>query len=284
MTLAKHHKPLKPGRVVLTPPTATLSTLDRRSNWWHRGDMTGSPATSPSANGPAPGAGPGRTLDGGSGGSGGSLVLAALLLVVLSLVVRTLLLVGFSIRSGSMEPTLHGCAGCSDDRVVVDRFVALTGSIERGDVVVFRDSRGWLTESGSSRAVVNSMRSSLGLSPDSREAYLVKRVIGVGGDRVEGRHGVISVNGVRLVEPYVVGESGSTTDFSVTVPRGQLWVMGDDRDSSADSRAHLSEPRDAFVPATDVVGRVLAVIWPLRHLGTLDRPPTFTQAGLERRH
>lgn len=281
MTLVKHHEPLKPGGAILADATATLSTLDQRSNWWHRGNMTGSPATSPTANGPDPHAGPSATLD---GGSGGSLVLAALLLVVFSLVARTLLLVGFSIRSGSMEPTLHGCAGCSDDRVVVDRFVALTGGIERGDVVVFRDSRGWLTVSGSPRAVVSSMRSSLGLAPDTREAYLVKRVIGVGGDRVEGRHGVVSVNGVRLVEPYVVGESGSTTDFSVTVPRGQLWVMGDDRDSSADSRAHLRDPRGAFVPATAVVGRVLAVIWPLRHLGTLDRPATFTQAGLERRH
>ena len=216
---------------------------------------------------------PGRGLRGVS-----ITVVTGLLLMAL---VKTFLVQGFFIPSGSMEPTLHGCSGCADDRVLVDRLSARTGSIERGDVVVFRDSQGWTRSPGAPPGALHRWLSFVGLAPDDPGPHLVKRVIGVGGDHVQVRDGVLYVNGVRLVEPYVVGESSSTSDFDVTVPRGSLWVMGDDRDSSADSRAHLHDPGGGFVPTSDVVGRVFAIVWPLERGGALSRPATFDQPSLD---
>lgn len=205
---------------------------------------------------------------------------AALAVFVLA---HAFLVQGFFIPTGSMEPTLHGCLACDGDRVLVSRLAARTGGIERGDVVVFRDTQGWVSHPPDNAGAVVEWLELAGFAPDEPGENLVKRVIGVGGDRVEARSGVLYVNGVRLHEPYLrPGASASATDFSVTVPAGHLWVMGDNRNDSADSRSHLQDPGGGFVPEADVVGKAFAIVWPLQRSGTIDSPPTFDQAALDR--
>ena len=188
----------------------------------------------------------------------------------------------FSIPSGSMEDTL-----AVGDRVLVNRVVYHLRGIERGDVVVFdgADSfvpaadvpqrnpvTGALTWAGQSIGII---------PPDSTD--FIKRVIGVGGDRVtccdaEGR---ITVNGTPLDEAAYLypGDAPSQQEFDVVVPEGMLWVMGDHRSNSADSRAHLGDPGGGFVPEAKVVGRAMAVLWPLTRLQSVPIPDTFADVA-----
>ena len=206
--------------------------------------------------------------------------------ILLSLIVKTFLLQAFFIPSGSMEPTLHGCEGCLGDRVLVNKLTSQMGGVQRGDVVVFRDSNGWLRH-GSQKAqrqnrVVDAL-TFIGLVPSSAENDLVKRVIGVGGDIVEGRDGKVYVNATKLDEPYVFpGDSPSDADFKVTVPANNLWVMGDHRSESGDSRFHQQDPGNGFVPLADVVGRAFVIIWPLNRAASIDRPPSLDKARTTR--
>src|SRR5450631_1591835 len=206
---------------------------------------------------------------------GGILITA----IMVSLVVKTLLVQAFFIPSGSMEPTLHGCDGCLGDRVLVNKQTNHMGGVHRGDVVVFHDPNGWLTQSASTPGLKSRIQDALatiGLAPTTTEDDLIKRVIGIGGDTVEARAGKVFVNGTQLKEPYVFpGNSPSNVNFRVTVPVGQLWVMGDHRSESADSRFHMHDPGMGFVPMRDVVGRAFVIVWPLDRVGSLDRPATF---------
>jgi signal peptidase I len=167
-----------------------------------------------------------------------------------------------------------------DDRILVQKLsYAFGGEPQRGDVVVFDDPGGWLGgEEGSGPAnPVTKALEVFGLFPTG--GHLVKRVVGVGGDHVVccDAEGSVTVNGEPLDEQgYLArGERPSRTEFDKTVPEGYLWVLGDNRSHSADSRAHLGEPGGGFVPAEDVVGKVFAVIWPLGNLDILHRPSTF---------
>jgi signal peptidase I len=191
-----------------------------------------------------------------------------------SLVVKTFLVQAFLIPSGSMEPTLHGCPGCLNDRVLVNKQFSHIGGLHRGDIVVFRDSAGWLAHPFSTSRQESRAQEALafiGLVPSSGRGTLVKRVIGVGGDTIEGRDGLVFVNGTKLEEPYVFpGDHPVEENFKVTVPAGRLWVMGDHRSDSSDSRFHLQDPGKGFVPVKDVVGTTFAIIWPLDRLGPLD--------------
>jgi signal peptidase I len=193
--------------------------------------------------------------------------------ILLSLLVKTLLVQAFFIPSGSMEPTLHGCEGCVGDRVLVNKLTTHLGGVHRGDIVVFQDSQGWLTPASSTPQLQTRVHDALaviGLAPSTGESDLVKRVIGVGGDLVEGRGGKVYVNGTQLKEPYVFpGNSPSKISFRVIVPAGKLWVMGDHRSESADSRFHQHDPGKGFVPVDDVVGRAFVIVWPVERIGSL---------------
>jgi signal peptidase I len=212
------------------------------------------------------------------------LTLAVALLI--SLVIKTFLLQAFLIPSESMEDTL-----LVNDRVLVNKLADKPDEIHRGDVVVFHDPGGWLPlvpdPNGGVRAAIHSALVFVGIAPSTSERDLVKRVIGVGGDRIvccdsEKR---ITVNGVPITEPYLYpGDRAapSLAEFSVRVPPGRLWVMGDHRSESADSRFHLGDPGGGFVPVDNVVGRAFARVWPFGRAGRLTQPVTFRQARLLR--
>jgi signal peptidase I len=178
-----------------------------------------------------------------------------------------------------------------DDRIIVNELVPKLVPIQHGDVVVFRDPGGWLPpryEAPQNWFVtsVDWVLSVVGLSaPDSND-HLIKRVIGLPGDTVEccNEFGQMSVNGVPLDEPYLKLAPGVTkvsgTDFTVTVPPDSLWVMGDNRYDSADSRYNTDKPSKGFVPIENVVGRAFVVSWPIDHWAWLDNYPTVF-AGVE---
>ncbi len=171
---------------------------------------------------------------------------------------KTFLVQAFVIPSGSMEQTIR-----IGDRVLVDKFTPWFGAKpQRGDVVVFHDPGGWLQDEQTAKkqdpVVVKQLKEGLafiGLLPSDNEKDLIKRVIGVGGDHVKccDAQGRVTVNGVPLTEgDYLYpGNAPSSTPFDITRPRGRLWVMGDHRDNSADSRAHQRHaPTAARSPRT----------------------------------
>lgn len=196
--------------------------------------------------------------------------------LAISLLVRTFVAEAFVIPSGSMEPTLQ-----VGDRIAVEKIGDDT--VRRGDVVVFRAPAGWedvgaaVDEADGVVGALRTFGSWIGLpSPD--EDDVVKRVVGVAGDTVssDGGGAPVLVNGVGLDEPYL-DPSGdpSGAPFEVTVPDGMLWVMGDNRGDSADSRAHRGAPDEGFVRVDAVVGRAFAVIWPLGHRDVLEAPDSL---------
>jgi signal peptidase I len=198
--------------------------------------------------------------------------------LVLAVVIKAFFVQAFYIPSGSMNDTL-----VLDDRILVQKVSYWTGEPERGDIVVFSDPGGWLNpdEVRSANSPVARGLEMFGLYPTG--GHLVKRVIGVGGDRVVccDSAGRITVNGVPLHEGsyLAAGEKPSLIRFDVKVPDGYLWVQGDNRSNSADSRVHLGDPGGGFIPADDVVGKVFMVVWPWDHAKTLGRPATFDTVG-----
>ncbi|MFJ3903226.1 signal peptidase I [Streptomyces sp. NPDC090025] len=203
--------------------------------------------------------------------------------LILAFLIKTFLLQPFLIPSGSMQNTLQ-----QDDRVLVDKLTPWFGAEpNRGEVVVFRDPADWLA--GQPEQSPNAFQKFLGvvgLMPPADEKHLIKRVIGIPGDTVEcNGQGPLKVNGKPLAEPYVYpGNTPCSTDqagqFKITVPAGRLWVMGDHRQSSWDSRYHQTDPHAGMVPLSDVVGRAVVVAWPVNHWSTLPVPDTFEQPGL----
>ncbi len=198
--------------------------------------------------------------------------------LLLSLLIKTFLVQAFFIPSPSMENTL-----LVGDRVLVSKLSPGIFELHRGDVVVFKDPGGWLgaeqiVPAGSDEGVGATLRRTLsfvGLLPQDAGEHLIKRVVGVGGDRVVccDPQGRVTVNGVAIDEtPYLVpGVAPSDKKFEVTVPRGYLWVMGDNRPVSADSRLHR-KLNNGMVPAHDVVGKAFVVVWPFERAGGLGVP------------
>ena len=195
------------------------------------------------------------------------LVIVAL---AVSLVIKSFLVQFFYIPSGSMENTLQ-----INDRVAVNKIPFISNSINRGDVVVFRDPSNWLPEPyvDNQNKVIAKIKDGLvlvGVLPNPAKQYLVKRVIGIAGDNVVGKDGVVTINGKKTTEPYIfAGNKASELDFNVTVPEGKICVMGDHRGASADSRYHQDDVNNGFVPESKVTGRVLGIIWPVKNVGTV---------------
>jgi signal peptidase I len=195
--------------------------------------------------------------------------------IVVSLIVKTFFIHFFFIPSGSMENTLK-----VGDRIAVNKFANYFSDIKRGEVVVFRDPAQWLgqapTETGSRPIVlVKDALVAVGILPDPAKQYLIKRVIGVGGDHIIccDTQGRLTVNGVSVNEPYIfAGNKPSDSTFDVTVPKGYIWVMGDHRGASADSRFHTDDIHKGMVPLSYVTGRAVAVVWPFSHI-------TFLSSG-----
>lgn len=193
---------------------------------------------------------------------GGTVILYAL---VIAFLVKTFLLRGFYIPSGSMEQTLQ-----VNDRVFINVAGSYFSEPKRGDVIVFKDSQGWIPSTQKTSSLLKDGLSFVGILPDTSSNFLVKRVIGTPGDVVEGDGtGKIKVNGVEITEPYLYpGNPPSEVPFKVTVPAGKYFVMGDHRSNSADSRYHISDGT-AFISKDDVQGNVFVVAWPLNHFGLL---------------
>ncbi|RKS77351.1 signal peptidase I [Motilibacter peucedani] len=200
------------------------------------------------------------------------------LALVLAMVVKAFLVQAFYIPSGSMEDTLR-----VGDRVLVDKVSYRFGDIHRGDIVVFNGVDSFTSEvdveeSGNPVArAVREVGSWVGVAQPSERDF-IKRVIGVPGDHVVADgHGKVVVNGVPLEETSYLfpGDAPSDRAFDVTVPAGKLWVMGDHRSESADSREHMGDPGGGYVPEDKVIGKAFVVVWPFGHWDTLGTPKTF---------
>jgi len=193
--------------------------------------------------------------------------------MVMAVIVKTFFLQAFYIPSESMEPTMK-----PDDKILVQKVSYWGGDVSRGDIVVFDDPGGWL-DAADSRQANNLLQRSLetvGLFPTG--GHLIKRVVGVGGDSVQccDTAGKITVNGAALDEPYLLDETANRDQpFNITVPEGYLFVMGDNRNNSADSRAHLGDPGGGFIAEESVVGKSWVRVWPLNRAGFLRGPDTF---------
>ena len=213
--------------------------------------------------------------------------------LVLTVLIQTFLAKVYVIPSGSMEQTLHGCAGCTDDRVLVDKVIYRFRDPSPGDVVVFRGPEAWthndFTAEHSDNPVVQALQwlgSLIGLAQvDERD--FVKRVIAVGGQTVQccdARHRVL-VDGKPLDEPYIYFVPGSKQqmdDFApVKVPAGRLFVMGDSRQNSNDSRFQGGGGVNGTIAITDVIGKARVIVLPPGRWGVIsDHDPQVAAGGL----
>jgi signal peptidase I len=195
--------------------------------------------------------------------------------LVLSFIVKSFLVQAFFIPSQSMENTL-----VKDDRILVSKLTPELFDLSRGDVIVFEDPGGWLNGVETPQpmivnSTVTSVLQTVGLVPAGSD-HLVKRLIGLPGDHVAcaGPGEPITVNGVAIDESLYIkpGSEPSEMAFDVVVPDGYVWVMGDNRQRSADSRYNQGKPGGGAVPISDVVGVVFVTIWPLDRVSTHRNP------------
>ena len=210
------------------------------------------------------------------------LAVLLLLAAVLTVVIKSFAVEAFRIPSGSMQDTLR-----VGDRVLVNKLVYRVRGIDRGDVIVFSGQGSWDPPPsgpppGPVPAAVRTVLQLTGMASSGTD--YVKRVIGLPGDRVSccDALGRITVNGVPLNERSYLypGDQPSAQRFSLTVPPGRLWVMGDHRLNSSDSRYHGDDPGDGTIPEQAVIGRVFLVVWPPAQFREVPIPATFAQRGL----
>ncbi len=200
--------------------------------------------------------------------------LLVIVALVVSLLIKTFIVQFFYIPSGSMENTLQ-----IRDRVAVNKIPFLAKTISRGDIVVFRDPANWLPElvPASGSVLLTKFREALvvvGVLPNPTKQFLVKRVIGVAGDHIIccDKDKRLTVNGKATNEPYIfAGDTPSDMTFDVRVPKGKIWVMGDHRGASADSRYHQDDINKGMVPLSLITGRTVAVIWPIKSAALISK-------------
>lgn len=216
-----------------------------------------------------------------------ALALLAIALAI-AVVVHTFFFQAFYIPSGSMENTLH-----IGDRVLVNKMSYKVGHVQRGQIVVFNGADSWEPEatvnvpSNPVSRVVHDIGSFLGFAPAGEKDF-IKRVIGIPGDHVRccDSQGRITVNGKALDETYLYdgfdpGVHHTTTQvnspkpFNIVVPKGHLWVEGDHRNDSRDSRDHTGDPGGGTIPENKVIGRAFVIVWPPSHMGGLAIPKSF---------
>ncbi|MBI3689079.1 MAG: signal peptidase I [Actinobacteria bacterium] len=207
--------------------------------------------------------------------------------LVLAFLIKTFVAQAFFIPSGSMEQTLHGCGGCSGDRVLVEKLSYRFRDPQPGDIVVFRGADSWAPESRVSPPTnpvawaARALGQLVGIAQPNEKDF-IKRVIAVGGQTVRccDAEGRVLVDGRPLTEPYVYVDGPATPDTGsfgpVLVPQGRLWVMGDHRNDSLDSRAHMADPGHGTVAVSDVIGRAFVIAWPPSRWNTLGTPSTVT--------
>ena len=192
--------------------------------------------------------------------------------MVMAVVVKTFFLQAFYIPSESMEPTM-----LVNDKILVQKVSYWGGDVKRGDIVVFDDPGGWLSAEDSKHASnpIQKALETVGLFPTG--GHLIKREIGVGGDTVACcTDGKLTINGKEITEPYVLDETATKDKtFEVKVPKGHLWVMGDNRGNSSDSRVHQGDPGGGFISEDSVVGKAWLRVWPLGRAGFIHKPDTF---------
>jgi len=202
--------------------------------------------------------------------------------LVLALLIKSFVIQAFYIPSASMENTLE-----IGDRVLISKIVYHTRPIHRGDIVVFDGTGSWdIADASSSTSIfgkaVSELEGVVGISHDSN--IYIKRVIGLPGDHVAccNSKGQVTVNGVALTEGSYLypGNQPSAQPFNITVPPGRLWVMGDHRSVSYDSRGHMGDPGGGTIPESGVLGRAFVIIWPPSRWGFLNIPATFEQPQL----
>jgi len=270
-------------------PSAEALTSAEAGTWAEAG---GQDAGGPGQDGPQPG-------DDSAAGSGpGSsarkrkkswrqLMTIVVAAIILMLLIKAFVVQVYRIPSASMEDTL-----LTGDRVLVNKLVYHFRGIDRGDIVVFSGQGSWGTTTGEpdpdppSNPVLRAVDDVLtDIGVYSTQTYYIKRVIGLPGDHVACcTDGKVTINGVPLGETSYLfpGASPSEDPFSVIVPPGRLWVMGDNRAISDDSRGHMFSgfPQDGTVPENEVAGRAFLIIWPPSQFGDLPIPATFQQAAL----
>ncbi|MFC0553654.1 signal peptidase I [Planotetraspora thailandica] len=202
----------------------------------------------------------------------------------LALLIKSFVVQAFYIPSGSMENTLQ-----VNDRVLVNKLVYHVRDIARGDAIVFSGLDSWDDQEYTYEEPDNPVAKAFhwlsvqaGMAPNERD--YVKRVIGIPGDTVKccDSQGRVTVNGVPLDEKSYLypGDVPSDRAFEVTVPAGRLWVMGDHRSLSRDSRYHMDDPGGGTIPMDKVIGRAFVIAWPFDHAKTLSIPDTFAQPKL----
>jgi signal peptidase I len=208
----------------------------------------------------------------------GVIVVVTLLVVIL---LKAFVVQVFSIPSGSMENTL-----LINDRILVSKIVYDFRPIERGDVVVFSGAGSWDPPTPPPAnwfvGLMQDAENLVGIAGPSTD--YVKRVIGVPGDHVVccNANGQVTVNGVPLSESSYIypGAAPSEMRFDITVPPGRLWVMGDNRGDSDDSRMRTTSPGGGTIPESAVVGRAFLIIWPMSRINDIPIPNTFEQPAL----
>ena len=195
--------------------------------------------------------------------------------VIISIFIRAYVFQPFYIPSGSMENTLH-----VGDTIGVNKLSIKTGKVERGEIIVFKDPDNWVSSTDAQNiapSLLGNMINTLTFNSDSTDVYLIKRVVGIAGDTVEckGEGHPLLVNGVEVKEEYLKEGVASSIAFKVTVPDNHVWVLGDNRNNSGDSRLHQDNGVQGAVSMNNVVGKAFSVLWPFSRMQILYETDAF---------